>query len=195
MIFRELTEAGRTGGLFGIVRILDRTALDRLNHIYSGRRRILVRSLMPIVGSLAVAEDLAQETYLKVRAALAQTQIQHLEPFLFRTARNLALDHLRRERRQGAVLRQGEDQDDLAHIAADTPSPEAEVGDRQLLDRLEQVMSRLTPRQRRVMVACRLESRSYAEVAADLGVSTSTVQKDLKDAMAACLGSFTGGER
>ncbi|MFD0388222.1 sigma factor-like helix-turn-helix DNA-binding protein [Tistrella bauzanensis] len=54
-------------------------------------------------------------------------------------------------------------------------------------------MSRLTPRQRRVMVACRLEGRSYGEVATSLGVSTSTVQKDLKDAMAACLGSFMAG--
>lgn len=182
-------------GLFGISRILDRTALDRLNHIYTGQRRVLVRSLTSIVGSMAVAEDLAQETYLKVRAALAHTQVQHLEPFLFRTARNLALDHLRRERRQGAVVGQGDADDDLTRIAADTPTPEAEVGDRQLLDRLEQAMSRLTPRQRRVMVACRLEGRSYGEVATSLGVSTSTVQKDLKDAMAACLGSFMAGPR
>jgi len=48
-------------GLFGISRILDRTALDRLNHIYTGQRRVLVRSLTSIVGSMAVAEDLAQE--------------------------------------------------------------------------------------------------------------------------------------
>ena len=46
-----------------------------------------------MVNNHSTAEDLLQETYLRVTRALSERAIDHLEPFVFQTARNLALDY------------------------------------------------------------------------------------------------------
>jgi DNA-directed RNA polymerase specialized sigma24 family protein len=65
---------------------------SRLNHVFIAQRISLLRTLERMVNNHSTAEDLLQETDLRVTRALSQRSIDHLESFVFPTARNLALD-------------------------------------------------------------------------------------------------------
>lgn len=51
-----------------------------------------------MVKDRSTAEDLLQEVWLRVNRAVEERPVNHLKPFIFQTARNLALDHLRARR-------------------------------------------------------------------------------------------------
>lgn len=165
-------------------------AARTLDAVFVGHRGALVRLLARIVGSVTTAEDLVQEAYLRVSAAIRERPVEQLEPFLFQTARNLAFDHLRQEQRRRLVVVPDIDSDGMEAVPAARPSPETEVADRQLLARLEEALGRLTERQRRIVLLNRMEGLSHAAIADRLGVSVSTVQKELKIALLACLEIF-----
>ncbi|WP_449235099.1 RNA polymerase sigma factor [Azospirillum doebereinerae] len=171
------------------------TAKPTLDSVFMGHRGALVRLLSRMVGSAATAEDLAQEAYLKVRAAERDRPVEHLAPFLFQTARNLAFDHLRRERRQAVVVVPDVTAEGMEEVAAALPSPETEAGDRQRLARMESALATLGERQRRILLLNRMEGLSHAQIAERLDVSVSTVQKDLKTALLACLEVFARLDR
>ena len=70
----------------------------------------------------ATAEDLLQETYLRVTRALSERAIDHLEPFVFQTARNLALDHLRARKIHSRTMVDDVPQEIVHSIAAPASS-------------------------------------------------------------------------
>ncbi|MGE0254795.1 MAG: RNA polymerase sigma factor [Alphaproteobacteria bacterium] len=150
-------------------------------------RRMLVRTLARLVGSVATAEDLVHDAYMRVAAVIDDRPVHHPAPFLYRTARNLAFDHLRRQRRHGAVIDTDASGDAIAAVASPSPSPEADLDGRQRLARLDAAIAGLGERQRRVLVRARVDGWTYERIAAELGVSISTVQKDLAQALAICL--------
>ncbi|MDW7556324.1 sigma-70 family RNA polymerase sigma factor [Azospirillum brasilense] len=170
-------------------------AKPTLDAVFIGHRGALVRLLARMVGSAATAEDLAQEAYLKVRAAERDRPVEYPAPFLFQTARNLALDHLRRERRNAVVVTQDITAEGMEEVAAPLPSPETAAGDRQRLARMETALAALSERQRRILLLNRMEGLSHAQIAERLEVSVSTVQKDLKTALLACLEVFARLDR
>ncbi|CAO3437548.1 RNA polymerase sigma factor [Azospirillum argentinense] len=171
------------------------TAKPSLDALFMGHRSTLVRLLSRMVGSAATAEDLAHEAYLKVRAAERDRPVDHPLPFLFQTARNLAFDHLRRERRLAGVVVQDTTVEGVEEVAAPLPSPETQAGDRQRLARMNTALATLSERQRRILLLNRMEGLSHAQIAERLDVSVSTVQKDLKAALLACLEVFARLDR
>ena len=56
-----------------------------------------------------------------------------------------------------------------------------------LLQRLGNALEQLSERQQRIFILSRLHGQGYAEIAAELGVSASTVQKELKLIMTLCM--------
>nr|WP_306456398.1 sigma-70 family RNA polymerase sigma factor [Pseudomonas sp. LJDD11] len=161
---------------------------SRFNDVFQAQRDVLLRTLQRMVGSHSTAEDLLQETWLRVTRALTERPIDHLEPFVYQTARNLALDHLRAQRLRERMLVEDVPTQELESIAAQFGSPEDSAHARHLLDSLGASLGRLSPRQQRIFVLSRLHGCSYQEIADTLDVSPSTVQKELKLIMAICIG-------
>lgn len=158
------------------------------NDVFVSRRSILLRILQRMVSNRSTAEDLLQETYLRVTRALGERPIEHLEPFLFQTARNLALDYLRARRIHARTIAEDVPLADVHSVAApDSPLEDATHAQR-VLASLDHSLRKLTPRQQRIFTLSRLNGRSYQEIADQLGVSPSTVQKELKLIMAICIG-------
>ncbi len=141
-----------------------------------------------MVRNPSTAEDLLQETYLRVNRALGERRIEHLEPFVFQTARNLALDYLRSRRVHERTMVEDVPLDVLQSIAAASSTPDEAVHAERLLARLTLSLGRLTPRQQRIFILSRVHGSSYVEIAQELDVSASTVQKELKLIMAICIG-------
>ncbi|MCX7079278.1 MAG: RNA polymerase sigma factor [Pseudomonas sp.] len=161
---------------------------SRFNHVFLAQRVSLLRTLERMVNNHSTAEDLLQETYLRVTRALSERAIDHLEPFVFQTARNLALDHLRSRRIQARTMLEDVPLDVVQSVAAPLSSAEDAAHAEQLLERLNISLSQLSPRQQQIFILSRLHGHSYLEISEQLSVSLSTVQKELKLIIAICVG-------
>ncbi|WP_312933639.1 sigma-70 family RNA polymerase sigma factor [Pseudomonas sp.] len=161
---------------------------SRFNALFVHQRLPLLRTLQRMVGNPSTAEDLLQETYLRVTRALGERPVIHLEPFVFQTARNLALDHLRARRAQARTLVEDVPEQVLHNVAAPLGSSEDAAHAEQLLRHLSSQLGQLSQRQQRIFVLSRVHGASYMEIAEQLKVSASTVQKELKLIMAICMG-------
>ena len=148
---------------------------------------MLLRTLQRMVRSHTTAEDLLHETYLRVTRALTERAIEHLEPFIFQTARNLALDHLRARRIHARTIIDDAPIGDIHNVVAPDSALEDAAHANRLLESLNASLETLTPRQQKIFTLSRLQGASYLEIAEQLGVSTSTVQKELKLVMTLCM--------
>lgn len=157
-----------------------------LNAIFAAHRRSLLWTVMRIVRDPQTAEDLAQETYLRARKAVENGRVEHLEGFLHQTARNLALDHLRRRKTRAGAELEGLEETFLAAISADIPSIEQALIEKQTFGVFQQALATLPKRAQAVLVLSRIEEWSNIRIAEHLGVSERTVFNDLKLAMAHC---------
>lgn len=161
---------------------------SNLDTVFLSQRTPLLRTLARMVKNPSIAEELVQETYLRVARTLLQRPVEHLEPFLFQTGRNLALDHLRRLRMQSRTLMDDVSDEELQSVPCGAPSAEESLHAEQLLERLGSKVERLTTRQQQIFILSRLHGCSYTEIAEQLEVSASTVQKELKLIIAICIG-------
>ncbi|BBP75230.1 sigma-70 family RNA polymerase sigma factor [Pseudomonas gingeri NCPPB 3146 = LMG 5327] len=161
---------------------------SQFNQVFLTQRVSLLRTLQRMVHNHSTAEDLLQETYLRVTRALSERPIDHLEPFVFQTARNLALDHLRARRIQSRTLMEDVPLEVVENVAAPLSTPEDATHAEQLLERLSVSLGQLSARQQQIFILSRLHGCSYQEIAEQLDVSLSTVQKELKLIMAICVG-------
>lgn len=156
-----------------------------LNSVFLLHRRSLMWSVMRIVRDQQAAEDLAQETYLRARRAVEAGPIDHIEAFLHQTARNLAIDYLRRRRTRNEVEVDGV-ATDIDQVPSGAPSLESAVMEQQRLQAFYGALRRLPERVQTVVLLSRIEGWSNVKIAEHLNVSDRTVFNDLKLAMAHC---------
>ncbi len=132
------------------------------------------RYLILSSGSRGVAEDLAQEAFLRLYACMEKGQsVENVSAWVFRVARNLAVDHLRKKDPLNAA---GTEQVEALASGLPDPAPDAEQmvlqgEDRQ---RFEESLRTLS-HQEQQCVFLRLEGLRYAEIAEVLGISVGNV--------------------
>lgn len=134
--------------------------------------------------------DLRQETYVRVYEAAARARPLNPKSFLFTTARHLMTDRLRR-RRVVAIDAVGDLQDSFVLI--DERSPERCLDGREALRRLTQAFEALPPRCREVVWLRRVEELPQRQVAAQMGISEKTVEKQLAKGMRFIADCYFGG--
>ncbi|HEX5115791.1 MAG TPA: RNA polymerase sigma factor SigE [Pseudonocardiaceae bacterium] len=118
------------------------------------------------------AEDLTQETFIRVFRSLASYQPGTFEGWLHRITTNLFLDLARRRSR----LRMEALPEDTDRLAGDDPSPEQLYTDTHLDPDLQAALDELAPEFRAAVVLCDVEGLSYEEIGATLGVKLGTVR-------------------
>lgn len=142
-------------------------------------QQAVFRVLLRMVGDPSLAEELAQEAFVKAYRALATFDRQRkLSSWLFKIAHNTAIDHLRRHRPDTVALESGEpDRLDLLGRLEDqarTPEEEATRGD--LRQALEGAFAALEPIYREIMVLRFREGLAYEEIADVTGLNLGTVK-------------------
>ncbi len=140
----------------------------------------LQRYLRSRLASEADAQDLAQEAYLRLLRVSEPQLIRDPAAYLFRIAHNL-LHELYTKMPPGSV-----ESIDEIDIADEHLSVEEQAENRQQLDRLEEVMSHLSPKGRAAIVMHRRDGMTYEEIAKELGVSIAMVKKYLSQGLAQC---------
>jgi RNA polymerase sigma factor (sigma-70 family) len=118
------------------------------------------------------AEDLTQETFIRVFRSLASYKPGTFEGWLHRITTNLFLDMARRRSR----LRMEGLPEDTDRLVGDDPSPEQVYSDTHLDPDLQAALDELPPEFRAAVVLCDVEGLSYDEIGATLGVKLGTVR-------------------
>lgn len=150
---------------------------------------------MRIVRDPQVAEELAQEAYIRALRTLEAAPIDHIEAFLHRTAHNLAIDHERRRKTRSKVEQFGVADTVLDAVADTAPSVEVALIEREQIRAFEQALADLPERTRRIMIMNRIERLTHAEIAERLGISASTVFNELKRGILRCRSQIEGPDQ
>ena len=120
--------------------------------------------------------DLRQEIYVRVYEAAAKARPAQPKSFMFTTARHLMTDRLRRSR---VVSIDAVGDLDALNVLIDELSPEHRMSARQELRHLASAFDRLPDRCREVVWLRRVEELSQKQVAARMGISEKTVEKQI----------------
>jgi RNA polymerase sigma-70 factor (ECF subfamily) len=151
----------------------DDAAFDRLFGRWGGR---LLGYLQRMVSDTATAEELVQETFLRVHRARDRYQPDaRFSTWLYRIATNVALNELRRPRRRRPHSSVDDEQAPLSLVAGGA-GPEVLVQARQAARDLARELERLPERQRMALWLSAVEGFSYAEVAEALETSDKSVK-------------------
>jgi RNA polymerase sigma factor (sigma-70 family) len=155
---------------------------DGFHGFFERHRRQLLRYLARLVSSPDIAEELSQEAFARVYVVRDGT-LRSPRSFLYRTAHNLAMDHMRHRRVAAA--------EPLDNVAADMlgddrPAPDACVAAREELRLIEAAIEELPPKCRKVFILLRFEGRSYKEIALAMALSETMVRKYAARALEHC---------
>jgi RNA polymerase sigma-70 factor (ECF subfamily) len=155
---------------------------EAFDQVYQEHRPRLFAFLVRLSGESALAEDLLQETFLRLaRAAPTLAPDTRLRPWLFTVARNLFISH-----RRWALL-------DLAKLSElrmfaslqpAPPSPFSLVAASEAERRMEEAIAALPLHHREVVLLCAVERLEPSEAAGVLGLAPATVRKRLARARA-----------
>lgn len=175
-------------------------ALELQNGDPSGWRAAFSAHSGPVLGFLrrrlppAEAEDLLQETFLRVMRSGPPERIENLRSYLLATAKHLSLNQLRRPR--PVDLPAGGAGGDLDGLPASRPGPHEEASFRLLSDALSRALVDLPSAQRRAFELAALEGFSYEEVARATGTTLAQVKVHVYRArrrLVDALGPYRGG--
>lgn len=127
------------------------------------------------------AEDGAQEVFVRMLGLEDRERIDNPQAYVFRVAASVAADRARRD----AVRRvTRHDLADESELAAEDPSPERVLSDRQQLERLKVVLDEMPARRREILMLSRMDGLSYSQLAARYGVTVSAIEKQMMKAIA-----------
>lgn len=140
----------------------------------------LRRYLTRLLGNRADAEDVAQDSYARVYPAMQAQRVEKPEAFLYTAARRLAFKNLTRRRTAATVSVEPAKLDQHAAVAAGVRDS---VIARQDLEAFRVAVAGLPPRCREVFLLRKLELLPHEEIARRLGITVSTVDKQLARAL------------
>jgi RNA polymerase sigma-70 factor, ECF subfamily len=135
---------------------------------------------MVMLGNPAQAEDLVQDTFVKVWRN-AQTYDQSrgsVDTWVLLIARSLAVDLIRRKVLETRILASQE-----ATEASDEPGPEDHAESRDLADRARRAMQALSPGQRAALELAYFGGKSSTEVAEVEGIPVGTAKTRIRTAL------------
>ncbi|MBI4540717.1 MAG: sigma-70 family RNA polymerase sigma factor [Gemmatimonadetes bacterium] len=169
---KELVKVARTG----------RDAAYR--ELLSRYERPVFSLVCRMVRDRAAAEDLAQETFVRVFNSLDSYDPSYkLSSWIFKIANNLAIDHLRRRKVETLSIHgsphaetQEEEEQTRITVEAAGETPEQYVAHRELGGHIDRAIGELRPEYRAAITLRHLEGYSYEEIAQVMDVPLGTVK-------------------
>nr|WP_232307206.1 sigma-70 family RNA polymerase sigma factor [Sphingomonas sp. Y57] len=156
-----------------------------LTAVLAEYRPQLIRFFTSRTGDPAEAEDVVQEIWLHITRA-GGAPIAHPLAYLHRIGMHIVLDRLR-ERRRRALREQGWADATIStsgdEAVDEAPSPFAVVEGQERIRALAAAIDKLPPGAARVFRRHKLDGLGHAEIAAELGISRSAVEKHIAVAL------------
>ena len=138
-------------------------------------------------------EDIVQEAYVRACQAERESPITAPRSFLFKTVKNLALDHMKRTETR---LSDSFDEDEAGHeLTAYGADPLNEASSHEEFSLFCEAVRLLPTQCRRAFVLKKVYGYSRREIAERMGVSENTVQTYISRGMKACMQFMERTER
>lgn len=140
-----------------------------------------------LAGRSEDAEDLTQEVFVRLARRPDRNNGETLEGYVFKIAGSVLADW-----RRSRVSHRADAHDNLDHvietvtfpsILVEDRSPERVLAGREALQTLEKALAELNERTRNIFLLSRMEGVQHQDIARRLGVSVSTVEKDILKAL------------
>ncbi len=138
-------------------------------------------------GSSVSAEDIAQDSFERFCSADPEHVVSP-RAYLFRTARNLALNAAARKARSPVTFLDAH----ALEARSEEPNPEERVLEGEKSEQLHAALGVLPEHKRRALLLFKCEGYSYRDVGERLGVSPRTVERYVADALAHCQRELRG---
>jgi RNA polymerase sigma-70 factor (ECF subfamily) len=144
---------------------------QRMRELHRAHAKALSQFLVRLtLGDQALAEDLVQETMLRVwrKFDLLPDDVSAVRPWLFTVARNIAIDRARARQSRPAEVDIG----DISWVGSPSDAVEALL----TAQTVREALVKLTPEHRAVLVELYYRGASVAEAAARIGIPEGTVR-------------------
>ncbi|WP_281044079.1 RNA polymerase sigma factor [Sphingomonas oryzagri] len=151
--------------------------------------RAWLRAAFPAID----VDDVVQESYCRIATL---TRVEHIDDprrYLFRTARNVVLEQIRRERVVSIEAASG--LAELEQAPEDGGSPERVVAGRRALERVERLIEALPDRARQVFRLRKIDGVPQREIAQRLGLTETVVENEVARGLRRILDQLTDEER
>ena len=154
-----------------------RTAMEEkptLRQVFETEESPLLRFAHGLVGQRETAQDLVQEAFLKLHAHW--DDVTNPRAWLFRSIRNLALNHLRDHKRETTI--------DASHDwESESPDPDQALGRQETIGTLQLLVSELDPDDRNLIALKYHENLKYDQISERTGLSVGNVGYKLHHAL------------
>ena len=176
-----LLAASRRGSGRGLVVRLQRREPQALAELYDRYGRIVYSLILRVVRDTGIAEDLVQETFLRIwnRAQGFDAQKGAVGPWLLAVARNRAIDYLRSA---GGRERNAVEFEETDHPALYTDM-ERDILASDKARVVKAAIEKLSPHQRQVIELAYFEGLSQTEMAERMGQPLGTVKTWVRAAL------------
>ena len=147
---------------------------------YVEQRDILVRYFVARTRDPALAEDVVQDLFVRISQLDPAFVPDNPTAFLFQSARNIWLNHIRGSVRASQRDSQWQDSQTTRvnnEVISETPSAEARLTARQRLVQMTRALRELPEKTQRIFLLHKVEGLRQADVASQLGISKSSVDK------------------
>lgn len=170
-----------TLGMNGSEELIARARLgedEAFQSIFDRYSRPILSFIYDMTGKRDVAEELAQETFVRAYKGLGSlNDAEKLSTWLFGIARNCALEHLRAHRRDSHKV----EMDDplVLNLSNSEPLPEGELLNKEFNEVIHRALNALDEDKRTVFTLKVFHQRSYEEIADITGFSIPKLKTDL----------------
>ena len=170
-----------TLGMNGSEELIARARLgedEAFQSIFDRYSRPILSFIYDMTGKRDVAEELAQETFVRAYKGLGSLHdADKLSTWLFGIARNCALEHLRARRREAHKV----EMDDplVLNLSNSEPLPEGELLNKEFNEVIRRALDALDEDKRTVFTLKVFHQRSYEEIADITGFSIPKLKTDL----------------
>jgi RNA polymerase sigma factor (sigma-70 family) len=159
------------------------TQTQAVSALYQEHHHWLLGWLRRRLGCPHSAADLSHDTFLRVLGQPQQlAQVREPRAWLTTIAHGLVVDQARRRALERAYLEALAGQPESSHPSAETQALLVDC-----LARIDAMLDGLHPRARSALLLSRLDGLAYPDIAQQLGVSLSTVEKHMAAALRHCV--------
>jgi RNA polymerase sigma-70 factor (ECF subfamily) len=168
-----------------------------LEELFSAHGKSLQRFLSRKLGNADEAEEIAQEALLRIHRLTSEQPdgLDNARAFLFQVASNMAVDQLRRRNlHQRYAQEEGSRNLDPATLEDEgsSQSPEEIVAAREQLAAIYHAIETMPSNWREAFLLHRVRGLSYQAIAREMGVSVSSVEKYILEALKHCRKDLVG---
>ncbi|MBC9795618.1 RNA polymerase sigma factor [Sinomicrobium weinanense] len=144
--------------------------------LYNSHAETLRNFIYYKCGDSYEAEDIVQESFIKLWKNCSKVPFEKARSFLYTVANNLFLNIVAHQK---VVLRYAREKPD----DTDRESPQFVLEEKEYMEKLQTAIANLSEAQRTAFLLHRIDGKKYAEIAEILGISVKAVEKRIHKAL------------